>query len=380
LGDLTPAQLKQLDSAGLLNNVPLTPEQAAYLRKKGMAAPNGATRLGQLNPDQLAALQKSGLLDRTPITDAQRSNLGLPEPQALGDLTPAQLKQLDSAGLLNNVPLTPEQAAFLREHGLAAPNGATRLGQLNPDQLAALQKGGLLDRIPISDAQRSNLGLPDPSKGSGGGGSIPGLREPGKLPWPDTGPTPPVDKNPFPTTVDGKNVSPKPGMSGNLTPPPLGDVTKPGSAAFPKMPEVQVGTGGLSSVPGMSGSPGALNHDKLGVPLGGPGATPGAGMATGAGTGAVVPQPGSGGMPSGGMPFMPPMMPGMPGGGQHRQDRDRQRSTWLKEDEKVWGTDPDCAPAVIGRRGRGVRVEDDEFDTADEGPGIQDERRRYRGR
>ncbi|GAA2217878.1 hypothetical protein ACFY2R_20345 [Micromonospora olivasterospora] len=379
LGDLTPAQLKQLDSAGLLNNVPLTPEQAAFLKKKGMAAPNGATRLGQLNPDQLDALQKGGLLDRTPITDGQRAHLGLPEPHSLGDLTPAQLKQLDSAGLLNKVPLTPEQAAFLREHGLAAPNGAKTLGQLNPDQLGALQKGGLLDRIPINDAQRSNLGLPEPSRQSGGGGggvgSVPGLKDPGNLPWPDTGPTPPVDKNQFPTTVDGKNVSPKPGMSGNLTPPPLGDVTKPGSAAFPKMPGVQVGTGGLSSVPGIPGSPGALNHDKLGVPLGGPGPTPGAGMATGAGAGVPAPQPGSGGMP-----FMPPMMPGMPGGGQPGKDRDRQRSTWLKEDEKVWGTDPDCAPAVIGRRGRGARVEDDEFDTPDERPGVQDERRRYRGR
>ncbi|GAA2216573.1 hypothetical protein ACFY2R_30495 [Micromonospora olivasterospora] len=69
-----------------------------------------------------------------------------------------------------------------------------------------------------------------------------------------------------------------------------------------------------------------------------------------------------------------------PGAHQPGKDRDRQRSTWLKEDEKGWGTDPDCAPVVIGRRGRGARVEDDEFDTPDERPGIQDERRRHRGR
>ncbi|MFG1954691.1 hypothetical protein [Micromonospora sp. NPDC048830] len=388
LGDLTPAQLRQLDSSGLLNNVPLTPEQAAYLRKNGMAAPNGATRLGQLNPDQLAALQKGGLLDRTPITDAQRANLGLPEPQALGDLTPAQLRQLDSSGLLNNVPLSPEQAAYLREHGMAAPNGATKLGQLNPDQLAALQKGGLLDRLPISDAQRADLGLPNPSGQSGGGGSVPGLREPGKLQWPDTGPTAPVDRNLFPTTVDGKAVLPTPGASGSgsITPPVLGNVAKPGAAVFPHMPGVQVGTGGLSSVPGVSGSAGVLSPDKLGLPVGGPGgagsggagsggAGSGGGVPSGTVAGATMPQPGSGGMP-----FMPPMMPGMGGAPHQGKDRDRQRSTWLKEDEKVWGTDPDCAPAVIGRRGRGTRVEDDEFDTPDERPGTQDERRRYRGR
>ncbi|MEH1016721.1 hypothetical protein V6U90_26930, partial [Micromonospora sp. CPCC 206060] len=381
LGDLTPAQLQQLDSAGLLDDVPLTAEQADYLRKNGLAAPNGTKSLGQLNPDQLAALDRAGLLDDIPLTPDQRANLGLTGPQALGDLTPAQLQQLDSAGLLDDVPLTAEQADYLRKNGLAAPNGTKSLGQLNPDQLAALDRAGLLDDTPLPPAARAHLGLPDPSGRSSGIGSIPDL-DLGRLPWPDTGPTAPVDKNPFPTTVDGKNVSPKPGMSGTITPPSLGDVTKPGSADFPKIPGVQVGTGGLSSVPGISGSPGALSQDRLGLSIGGPGGTPGAGLATGTGTGATVPQPGSGGMPSGGMPFMPPMMPGMGmgGGGQPGQDRDRQRSTWLKEDEKVWGTDPDCAPAVIGRRGRDTRVEDDEFDTPDERLGTPDERRRYRGR
>ena len=43
-----------------------------------------------------------------------------------------------------------------------------------------------------------------------------------------------------------------------------------------------------------------------------------------------------------------PMMPGM-GGGGGQQDKERERTTWLDEDEEVWGTDPDLAPAVIGR-------------------------------
>jgi hypothetical protein len=70
----------------------------------------------------------------------------------------------------------------------------------------------------------------------------------------------------------------------------------------------------------------------------------------------------------------------MHGGGPGSQDRDRQRNTWLKEDEKVWGTDPECAPAVIGRRGKSSRVEDeDEYTPQTERP-TQDERRPYRGR
>ena len=48
---------------------------------------------------------------------------------------------------------------------------------------------------------------------------------------------------------------------------------------------------------------------------------------------------------------MPPMMGGMGGmgnpGGQ--SEKERERTTWLAEDEEVWGTDPDCAPAVVGR-------------------------------
>ncbi|MEU4830400.1 hypothetical protein [Streptosporangium sp. NPDC023615] len=48
---------------------------------------------------------------------------------------------------------------------------------------------------------------------------------------------------------------------------------------------------------------------------------------------------GAGGM--GGMPFMP--MGGAPGDG----NQDRERSTWLVEDEDVWGGDSGTAPAVI---------------------------------
>jgi hypothetical protein len=47
------------------------------------------------------------------------------------------------------------------------------------------------------------------------------------------------------------------------------------------------------------------------------------------------------------MPFMPPMMGG--GAGAQGNEKERERTTWLAEDEEVWGTDPDCVPAVVGR-------------------------------
>ena len=43
------------------------------------------------------------------------------------------------------------------------------------------------------------------------------------------------------------------------------------------------------------------------------------------------------------MPMMPPMMPQQGG----NQDRDRQRKSWLPEDEDIWGTDAGGVPPVI---------------------------------
>ncbi|MBW5483107.1 hypothetical protein [Streptomyces bambusae] len=48
-------------------------------------------------------------------------------------------------------------------------------------------------------------------------------------------------------------------------------------------------------------------------------------------------------------PMMPPMSPGMGAGGQPGQGKDRRRTTWLTEDEEVWGTDTGSVSGVIGR-------------------------------
>ncbi|MFJ9431502.1 hypothetical protein ACIRQY_17835 [Streptomyces sp. NPDC101490] len=75
----------------------------------------------------------------------------------------------------------------------------------------------------------------------------------------------------------------------------------------------------------------------------GTGAGGGAGGGTGGGTGT------GGGPGTSQPPMMPPMSPGAAGGGQPNQGQDRQRTTWLTEDEDTWGTDTGSVSGVIGR-------------------------------
>jgi hypothetical protein len=69
--------------------------------------------------------------------------------------------------------------------------------------------------------------------------------------------------------------------------------------------------------------------------------------------------PGASGAPGsssgGGVPFFPPMMGGGAGaGGDKPQERERQ--TWLSEDEEIWGTRAGVGSGVVGR------LEEEEFD------------------
>jgi len=57
----------------------------------------------------------------------------------------------------------------------------------------------------------------------------------------------------------------------------------------------------------------------------------------------------------GGVPFYPPMAGGM-GAGQEQNKGERDRATWLAEDEETWGTDPKLPPSVLGARRRRGRV------------------------
>ncbi|MFI6785122.1 WXG100 family type VII secretion target [Micromonospora sp. NPDC050276] len=87
--------------------------------------------------------------------------------------------------------------------------------------------------------------------------------------------------------------------------------------------------------------------------LAGLGSTAAAGAAGGGLAGGAAGSAAMGGMG----PMMPPM--GGAGAGGQQQEKDRERKTWLAEEEEVWGTDPDVAPSVIGR------------DDAPDAPGVE---------
>jgi hypothetical protein len=191
----------------------------------------------------------------------------------------------------------------------------------------------------------------------------------------------------------GVPAEPGPGLltTGAGTPPGLLNPTvglgapglKGGFTATPGLPGGG-GAGGLTT--GLGGGAGG----GAGLPGGGPGlgvpthagaapsvtATPGLqGGAPGTGlvgTGAPVSSgglatagatgtPGSG---SSAVPFFPPMAGGGGAGGiGQQQNQERERTTWLAEDEDVWGTDPQIGPAVLGRD---FLSDDDEIDAYDD--------------
>ncbi|WP_410604288.1 hypothetical protein [Amycolatopsis sp. lyj-90] len=59
----------------------------------------------------------------------------------------------------------------------------------------------------------------------------------------------------------------------------------------------------------------------------------------------------------GGVPFYPPTAGGGgAGAGADQNKGERDRTTWLAEDEETWGTDPKLPPSVLGARRRGRRL------------------------
>nr|MDT0664133.1 hypothetical protein [Micromonospora sp. DSM 115978] len=205
------------------------------------------------------------------------------------------------------MPLTAEQQDALRDAGLLDPG--TPL--LSGGGVSGLPGGGLggLSGGGVG-------GLPGGGLGGLSGGGVGGL---GDL----------VPSSMFPTPIDGLDVSTLPDTGLGTT---VGDLREPMVRTLPGA----AGGGGLAG--GALGTGGVTLPGTAGLDL------PGMGT-VGSGSGA------SAGTSQGGMPYMPMPMGGMggaPGMGQGGS-RDRQRNTWLTEDEEVWGTDPDCSPAVIGR-------------------------------
>jgi hypothetical protein len=159
----------------------------------------------------------------------------------------------------------------------------------------------------------------------GGFGNLPGGN--GNLPG-DFGNLPGGNSN---LPGGGGGAGGLPGGSGNL----------PGD--FGNMP----GGGGAGGLPGGANAPGGGFGNSPGA-----GGFGGEGWADWSGQGPTANSDGSpfaasnGGQPGGGMPMMPPMMPPM--GGNQGDSKERERQTWLSEDDKVWGTDNTAGNGVIG--------------------------------
>jgi hypothetical protein len=157
----------------------------------------------------------------------------------------------------------------------------------------------------------------------------------------------------------GSPKMPGPDGPGDLPKPPQGpgDLPKDGPHAPggpSKLPDGGPGSGGPgsggSSLAGMGGGGGGA-PGGLGAGGGMPGGAPTGGGPPG-GAGAGTGGPGAGGMGGGagalgrGMPFggMPMGMGGGQGGGK---EEERERTTWLTEDEDVWGEAEGAGPSVI---------------------------------
>ena len=127
---------------------------------------------------------------------------------------------------------------------------------------------------------------------------------------------------------------------GSLHLPPLGEPT--GGAAATAGAGVP-GLAGLASsgpgVPDLVGNPDQWPASQSGSPPAAPSGSPDSAAASSA-----LPGLGAG---MGGMPYMPPM--GGMGGAGTGDRKERERQTWLSEDEKVWGTEVAAGIGVIGR-------------------------------
>jgi hypothetical protein len=308
------------------NGQPILGPQGELLGLDGQPLLDPQGRL--LGPDGQPLLDSQGRFlgpDGQPLLDLQRASLG-PDGQPL----------LDSQGRLlgpDGQPLLDPQGRFLGPDGQPLPDlqGAS----LGPDGR------------PLLDPQGQFLG-PDrqPQLGPDGG---PLLGPQGELLGPDGEPLLGPDGQPlFPadgpafSTVDG------PGSPATLTP-ELRDLTAfdPGSPQVPPLstpsglaatagaglPGLDLGANGRA--PDVVGNPGmwsVAGNDSPSTQR--PGATVGPSADAAAGMGGM-----------GGMPFCPPM-----GGGWGNGERkERERQTWLSEDEKVWGTDQVASLGVIGR-------------------------------
>jgi hypothetical protein len=174
------------------------------------------------------------------------------------------------------------------------------LGDLSSVGLDDLGSGSALGALPVLSGLGLGSGLTGGGSGIGGSSLGSGLGSLGSL---------------------GSNSSPSSKLGGSAIGPLAAEALK--GAGFDGTGLDESGLTGSSLGAGLNGS--GSGSGSLGTGLDGSTAATG----------------------SAGMPFMPPM--GGMGGGAGGENKERERSIWLEEDEDVWGTDPNLMPAVLGR-------------------------------
>ncbi len=105
-----------------------------------------------------------------------------------------------------------------------------------------------------------------------------------------------------------------------------------------------LGGGGLGGGAGggLGGGIGGNGSELTASPFSASGGAPGLG-------GAGAPGGSSSGNQAGGVPFYPPMMGGGGAGAGGDKPQERERQTWLSEEEEIWGTNVNVGSGVIGR-------------------------------
>jgi hypothetical protein len=214
------------------------------------------------------------------------------------------------------------------------------------------------------------------------GGSTPGSFDPGQFVPEGSGGGVPGGSAAFDPGAFSPGGGGLPGGSGSFDPggslAPGGSLTGPGSGSFDPSrfvdpsqitPEtfnppssrldlpLDAYRGALQPPTYSPGTGAQIDSNGYAIPSGAQGGMSGGSGGPAGFTGAPAGAAGLGGM--GGMPFMPPMggpMGGMGGPGGSKEERERQ--TWLSEDEEVWGTSAAVGAGVIGRPDE----DEDEFD------------------
>ena len=230
--------------------------------------------------------------------------------------------------------------------GTQRPSGGGQIRDNDPDtpDIQLPGDGTIVDTDPDTP------GIQLPGDGTIPGGQTPGIQVPGGQ-TPDgrvTIPSPPGSPG---DVADGVVVPDAPGGGG---------LPGAGGGGFDVSSPVEdlVGNGPALEAPffppleGVDGRHHRPLPDGVSAPSSGRFVPPGQadGSSSAAGSRAMGPS---------GIPFFPPMA-GMGGMGMGGHPQERERTTWLAEDEKVWGTNPDVGPAVIGRGDIDIETDFDE--------------------